>query len=54
MDDRPRAIDALEKAFAEHDFSMVLINVMPWYQTLRSDARFQALLTKLGLPSVPR
>ena len=47
--DRPRALDALDKAFDEHDFGIAQLNVAPWFGALRGEPRFQALLKKLKL-----
>ena len=50
LGDRTRALDLLERAYTEHDFSMAQIGVAPWFRGLRSDPRFQQLLVRLGLP----
>jgi len=50
LGDKTHAIDLLERAYSEHDFSMAQIGVAPWFQRLRGDARFQQLLQKIGLP----
>jgi serine/threonine-protein kinase len=49
LGDRDRALDALERAYDEHDFSIAQIGVAPWFRPLRGEERFQRLLTKLGL-----
>ena len=36
-----RALDWLEKAYDEHDFSMAQIGVAPWFKSLRNEPRFQ-------------
>ena len=43
----------LERACDERVPSMVFLNVMQRWDPLRSDPRFQALVTRIGLPSVP-
>jgi len=43
------ALDALEKAYEEHDFGITQIATAPWFQTLRDQPRFTALVQKLGL-----
>ena len=48
LGDNARAMDALERAYEEHDFSMAQLGVVPWFKSLRDDSRFQALLKKLG------
>ena len=39
----------LEKAYDERSYSLVLLKVDPFYDNIRSDPRFQALLKKIGL-----
>ena len=46
--DKTKALDLLEKAADEHDFFMAQIGVAPWFASLRDDARFKKLLTKIG------
>jgi serine/threonine-protein kinase len=48
--DRAGALERLEKAFDEHDFSLAQLAVAPWFKDLRSDPRFQALIRKIGIP----
>jgi TolB-like protein/Flp pilus assembly protein TadD len=50
LGDHAHALEWLEKAYDEHDFSMAQIGVVPWFLPLRGDARFQAVLARLGLP----
>jgi TolB-like protein/Tfp pilus assembly protein PilF len=47
--DTAAAFDWLEKAWREKDGSMIFINVDPIFDRIRSDARFAALLEKMGL-----
>jgi TolB-like protein/Flp pilus assembly protein TadD/tRNA A-37 threonylcarbamoyl transferase component Bud32 len=47
--DKNRALDWLQKAYDEHDFSIVQLNVAPWFEPLRGEARFQQLLANLRL-----
>jgi serine/threonine-protein kinase len=51
LGDKTRALDALDKAYEEHDFSVVQIAVAPWFKSLREEPRFVALLQKLKLKS---
>jgi serine/threonine protein kinase/TolB-like protein/Flp pilus assembly protein TadD len=41
------ALDCLEKAYKERDMEMVFLKESPFYDPLRSDPRFQALLKKV-------
>ncbi len=43
-----RALDWLEKAFAEHSDSLISIKVDPIYDHLRENPRFQELLVRIG------
>jgi serine/threonine-protein kinase len=47
---RGPALDALEKAYEEHDFSLAQLGVAPWFEPLRNEPRFRALIQRLGLP----
>ena len=49
LGNRNLALQALERAFAEGE-DMVLINVEPEWDPIRSDPRFQDLLRRVGLP----
>ena len=48
--DKARAIEWLERAYQEHDFSLVFLEVAPWFENLRGEARFQQLLRRMKLP----
>ena len=48
--DRARALDWLEKAYAERDPNMLFIGFNPIFDSLRAEPRFQALLKAMGLP----
>jgi len=48
--DRAGALDRLEKAFDEHDFSLAQLAVEPFFKDLRTEPRFQALVRKVGIP----
>jgi serine/threonine-protein kinase len=50
MGDKEAALDALERAYREHDLQMQYLKVDPHYDALRSEARFQDLLRRTGLP----
>jgi serine/threonine-protein kinase len=49
LGDKARALEALERAYDEHDFAITQINVVPWFAPLRREPRFQAILQKLKL-----
>jgi TolB-like protein/Flp pilus assembly protein TadD len=50
LGNRPLALEGLEKAYEEHDFSMAQLGVAPWFRMLRDEPRFKALMAKLNLP----
>jgi len=52
LGDRDGAIAVLERAYAAHAGDMIFINVMPCFDPIRSDPRFQALVRKIGIPQV--
>ncbi len=51
LGDKAHALELLEQAYQEHDFSMVFLNVAPWFKSLRSEARFEQLLRRMQLPA---
>ncbi len=50
LGERDDAFAELEKAFAEHDWSLQLLKVDPYMDSLRDDPRFKDLLRRMGLP----
>src|SRR5947207_54006 len=44
-----QAFQLLGKAYAEHSFHLVNLNVSPQFKSVRSDPRFQDLLQRIGL-----
>jgi serine/threonine protein kinase/tetratricopeptide (TPR) repeat protein len=46
----PNALQWLEKGFDEHDFSLAELRMSPLLAGLRGEPRFQALITKVGIP----
>jgi hypothetical protein len=50
LGDRQAALDRLDRAFDEHDFSLAQVAIAPWFKELRDEPRFQALIAKIGIP----
>jgi hypothetical protein len=48
--DTDRAIEWLQKGLEARDWQSALLKVEPAFDGLRSDARFAALLERVGLP----
>ena len=48
--EKAQALAWLEKGFEVHDFNLPGVGVLPDYDTLRSDPRFQDLLRRMNLP----
>ena len=44
-----QAFQMLAKAYAEHSFHLVNLNVSPQFKAVRSDPRFQELVQRIGL-----
>src|SRR5213083_3256621 len=44
-----QAFQLLAKAYAEHSFHLVNLNVAPQFKSVRSDPRFQDLVQRVGL-----
>ncbi len=52
--EKSRALDWLEKGYELHDPNMPYIAALPYYDSLRTDPRYQALLRKMNLvPNSP-
>jgi hypothetical protein len=51
MGEKDLTLTWLEKAYDEHDSGLVSLGVDPLYSSVRSDARFRALLKRLRLSS---
>jgi hypothetical protein len=51
LGERDEAFSWLRKAYDERDPILVFINVAAWYDSVRDDPRFAALVHDLGLPS---
>jgi eukaryotic-like serine/threonine-protein kinase len=52
--DMAQALAWLERAYQEHDFSLVFLDVAPWFKRLRGEVRFEQLLRRMQLPERPR
>ncbi len=53
MGDKERALASLEQAYAAHSNSLTTLKVDPAFDYLRSDPRFQDLLSRIGLADGP-
>jgi len=49
LGDNERAFQLLEKAYKEHSFHLVYLNVWPQFKSIRPDPRFQDLVRRIGL-----
>jgi tetratricopeptide (TPR) repeat protein len=50
LGENDQAFACLEKAYQVHDGSMILLTVVPEFQSLRLDPRFKDLAQRVGLP----
>ena len=50
LGDKTEAFALLDKAFDQREFILVMLNVEPMFDPLRSDPRFAELLKRVGLP----
>jgi tetratricopeptide (TPR) repeat protein len=50
LGDKAKALEYLEKAYAERDSDMEFLNAIPEFRSLRFEPRFQELVRKVGLP----
>ena len=51
MGNKADALYWLDRAYQEHDFSIVFLRVAPWFDSLRTEARFEQLIGRMQLPS---
>ena len=49
LGDKDRALDSLQEAYAQRDSNIIYLKLDPALQSIRSDARFQELLRRIGL-----
>jgi serine/threonine-protein kinase len=50
LGDKAHALDGLDRAFDEHDFSLVFLDVAPWFDSLRTEPGYETLRRRLQLP----
>ena len=50
LSDHERALAWLEKGYAQRDYWLVELKAWPWFDSLRSDPRFQDLLRRMPFP----
>jgi TolB-like protein/tetratricopeptide (TPR) repeat protein len=50
LSDKERALAWLEQGYAQRDYWLVEIQAWPWFDSLRSDPRFQRLLRRMRFP----
>lgn len=51
LGENDRAIEYLQKSYEEHSHWMIYLHLDPSMDDLRSDVRFQSLLSRIGLPA---
>lgn len=51
LGENDKALELLEKEYEEHQSGLFYVNANPLLQPLRSDARFQDLVRRIGLPA---
>jgi hypothetical protein len=49
LDEKEKALEWLEMAFEQHSLRIPLLNSDPYFENLRSEPRFKAILKKMGL-----
>ena len=54
LDETDLAFERLEEAFQQHSRYLAWLKVAPEYEKLRSDPRYQQLLTRIGLSGPQR
>ena len=50
LSEADKAMECLEQSYNEHDCLLVLLKTLEWWDPLRSDARFQDLMRRVGIP----
>jgi serine/threonine protein kinase/tetratricopeptide (TPR) repeat protein len=51
LGDKERALSRLEEGYAKRDVWLIELKAWPWFDSLASDARFQAVVRGVGFPS---
>lgn len=49
MGDKERAVEYLEKAHERREHMIINLKVAPWFDSLRNDPRYDALVKRLRL-----
>jgi hypothetical protein len=49
LEEKDKAFEWLEKGYREHDGRLVQLKVIPEFESLRSDPRFDDLVRRVGL-----
>jgi tetratricopeptide (TPR) repeat protein len=49
LGDKEQAFESLNRAYGEHAWNMIFLNVDPQFDALRGEPRFQILLRRIGL-----
>jgi hypothetical protein len=49
LGEKDKAFSWLERAYENHDQILIYLNVMPEFDNLRSDQRFNDLLRRIGI-----
>jgi Flp pilus assembly protein TadD len=53
LGDQAQALEWLGRAVDEHDFSLVFLDVAPWFESLRAEPAYDAVRRRLQLPDRP-
>jgi TolB-like protein/Flp pilus assembly protein TadD len=53
LGNKDEALIWLEKAHQEREWYMILLRVSPWWDSLRSDTRFEDLVQRMNFPEAP-
>ena len=48
-----QALESLDRAYQEHDFSLIFLQVAPWFDGVRREPRFAQLVRRMQLPELP-